>query len=81
MPSCAVFHQGHNPLNSQYVWDLLPFRFNLKGGETTLELGEEGEKQTDAKGPSLPVETIEEAAIETDLLPQVGVQPGICAVH
>ena len=25
-----AFHEGHNPANSQYTWDLLPFRFNLK---------------------------------------------------
>ena len=25
-----AFHQGHNPVNSSYVWNLLPFRFNIK---------------------------------------------------
>ena len=22
-----AFHEGHKPINSQYTWDLLPFRF------------------------------------------------------
>jgi hypothetical protein len=22
-----AFHEGHKPANSQYTWDLLPFRF------------------------------------------------------
>lgn len=33
----AYAHEGHNPANSSYVWDLLPFRFNRKGEQLQLE--------------------------------------------
>eukprot|EP01045_Picozoa_sp_COSAG04_P029957 COSAG04_NODE_5061_length_1760_cov_1.295003_3_plen_128_part_01 len=25
-----AFHEGHKPINSQYTWDLLPFKFTKK---------------------------------------------------
>jgi hypothetical protein len=30
-----AFHQGHKPVNSQYTWDLLPFKFTKKSVTAT----------------------------------------------
>jgi len=38
-----AFHEGHKPVNSSYVWDLLPFKFTKKkksgGGVATMSVG------------------------------------------
>jgi len=33
-----AYHKGHKPLNSSYVWNLLPFRFDVKGEQLQLEV-------------------------------------------
>ena len=33
-----AYHDSRNPLHSEYVWDLLPFRFKVRGGSWTSRL-------------------------------------------
>lgn len=33
-----AYHDSRNPLHSEYVWDLLPFRFKVRGEQLQLDL-------------------------------------------
>ena len=66
-----AFHEGHKPINSQYTWDLLPFKFTKKTGGSGLAM---------AAGVATPQQRVGGSAEAAPPLPSLDIVPGSVSV-